>query len=295
MVEAQKGVWLGITAYVFLAIAKISIGLWSNSLAVLADGFNNGSDILLSIAILIGLRVAGQPADHDHRYGHHKAESIAMLIAASFMVLAAVQIWLETFMALFKQDSTNVHPLALYISIFSAVLMFAVSYYNFRLCRKTESKSLRAVALDNISDAFVSVGAAIGIGGALLGYAWVDPLTASIVGFIIAKTALSIGKEAVHHLMDGFDPDRLETIKNIVHDIEGIDSIKDIRARQHGKYVHVDMTVEVQSHLSVKESHDLTEEIELKLLGFMQIKHVHIHVEPCNHTSGTRTSLKEES
>ncbi|WP_073155012.1 cation diffusion facilitator family transporter [Seinonella peptonophila] len=278
--EAQKGVWIGIVAYVLLATVKITMGYWSHSQVMVADGFNNSSDILLSVAILIGLMVSGQPADHDHHYGHHKAEYIATLVAASFMLLVTLQIWINALISFFQPSDVKIHPYAIYISILSALLMFCVAFYNFRLSRKTDSASLRAAAADNRGDAFVSLGAALGILGSRLGYAWIDPVAAIIVGILIVKTAWSIGKEAIHALMDGFDAKRLLEIEHHVEQIEGIGEVKAIRARQQGKYILVEMTVGVHPDLSVQESHELTERVERMLVESMQIRHIHIHVEP---------------
>ncbi|WP_243648739.1 cation diffusion facilitator family transporter [Hazenella coriacea] len=278
--EAQKGAWLSIGAYFVLSLVKLWIGSVSHSQAVFADGLNNVSDILLSIAILIGLKVSSQPADHNHPYGHWKAETIATLVAAILMVLVAIEVWIQAIQALIQPKPTQISPVALYVSLGSAVVMFIVSSVNMRLSRKTNSIALQAAAHDNRSDAYVSIGAAVGIVGSYGGFGWLDPVAAFLVGILIVKTGWEVGAPAIHMLMDGFDQEKLQGIEEKVLQISGITQVKEIRARNHGVYVYVDMTITVDPYLSVIESHLLTEEIENGLKGYLNIVSVHVHVEP---------------
>ena len=278
--SAMFGIRLSIISYLSLSVSKISIGLWANSLGVVADGFNNISDLIVSIALLIGLKVANRPADQNHPFGHHRAEAIAILIAVSSMVFVSIDIWIDVGKALFVEQIAPIHFVAFYISILSAVIMFCVSFFNLRLSKRTKSSALRAAALDNRSDAFVSLGAAAGILGAKWGITWIDPLAAFVVGCLIFRTAIHIGRPAVHSLMDGFDQAKLTQIRQKIYEIKGIQEIRELRARTHGKDVFVEITIGVDPHLTVSQSHQLTEEIEQELIGFLNIKKVHIHVEP---------------
>lgn len=278
--SAMIGIRLSIISYLSLSITKIAIGLWAHSLGVVADGLNNISDLVVSIALLIGLKVADRPADRNHPFGHNRAEAIAILIAVSSMVFVSINIWLDVGKALFVEQTVPIHFMAFYISILSAVIMFCVSFFNLRLSKKTKSSALKAAALDNRSDAFVSLGAAAGILGSRWGFAWIDPFAAFLVGCLILRTAIQLGKPAVHALMDGFDQSRLSQIRKKIVEIEGILEIRELRARSHGKDVFVEVTIGVDPHLTVTESHQLTEKMEQELIGFQNIKKVHIHVEP---------------
>lgn len=278
--EAQKGAWLSIVTYLILSLIKLWTGSVSHSQAVFADGLNNVSDIMLSIAILIGLKVSSQPADHNHPYGHRKAETIAMLVAATLMILVAIEVWIQGVQSLVLPKSIEISPIALFVSLGSAVVMFIVSGMNMRLSKKTNSLALQAAAYDNRSDAFVSIGAAIGIVGSYGGMDWLDAVAALVVGILIAKTGWEVGAPAVHILMDGYEQEKIEGIENKVLQIQGITQVKEIRARNHGGFVYVDITVTMDPHLSVTESHLITEEIESCLQGYQNIESVHVHVEP---------------
>lgn len=278
--SAIKGIYLSIIGYLILSISKISVGIWANSLAVVADGFNNISDLCVSVALLIGLKVSSRPADQNHPFGHERAEAVATLIAVSSMSLVSINIWLDVVKALFVEEAAPIHPIAFYLSILSAGIMFCVYLFNNHLSKKTKNAALRAAAFDNRSDVFVSLGAAAGILGAKWGWAWIDPLAAFLVGGLILKTAIELGRPVVHALMDGSDQERLTTIEEKVKEVEGILEIRVLRARNYGKHLFVEITVGVDPDLTVFQSHQLTEEIEQKLNGFEGIRQVHIHVEP---------------
>lgn len=158
--------------------------------------------------------------------------------------------------------------------------MLAVYAYNIKLARELKSNAMQAVAQDNRSDALVSIGAFIGIIGSQFGIPWLDPLTATIVGLLICKTAWDIFRKASHDLTDGFDASELELMKQTVAQIDGVESIKDIKARIHGNNVLVDTTVLVNSKLNVVQSHDITEEIEDQLKDRHQVSNVLVHIEP---------------
>ncbi|MGA8942511.1 MAG: cation diffusion facilitator family transporter [Thermoactinomyces sp.] len=280
MGKAQIGAWLSIAAYIVLALAKCWTGLKTHSEGMFADGLNNISDIFLSIAILIGLKVSQRPADQNHPFGHCKAETIATLMAAFFMVLMAVEIGIRAVQGIWTPRQTPIDPGALYVSIGSAVILFAVSTANFSLSRKTGSQALFAAAHDNRSDALVSIGTAIGITGTNMGWYWTDPLVALIVGGMILKAGWEVGRPAIDGLMDGFDKEKLERIRLRVLMMDGINEVKELRARYHGPHVFIEITIGVNASLSVVESHQLTEQVEEELIGFENIRHVHIHVEP---------------
>lgn len=143
-----------------------------------------------------------------------------------------------------------------------------------------ESKALYAAAQDNRSDALVSIGAVIGIIGSYLGWWFLDPVIAAIVGIVICHTAWDIFKEAVHELTDGFDAAKLREIEEVIKNTPGVTLVKDLKARASGNITTVDAIVFVKSTLSVHESHLITNRIEQSLQDICNIQRVHIHIEP---------------
>lgn len=278
--QGERGAWLSIVAYIFLSAIKLIIGTSSGSQALLADGLNNSTDIVASIAVLVGLKISRRPPDSNHGYGHFRAETVAALVASFIMVIVGFQVLYQG-MNKFVQPAYETPDLfAAWTAAACALVMLAVYRYNYNLARTINSNAMLAVAHDNRSDALVSIGAFIGIVGSQFGIPWLDPLTATIVGLIICKTAWDIFRKASHDLTDGFDAAKLELMKLTVADVEGVRSIKDIKARIHGNNVLVDTTVLVDHNLNVVESHEITEEIEDQLKQQHQVANVHVHIEP---------------
>ncbi|OXM13852.1 cation diffusion facilitator family transporter [Paenibacillus herberti] len=281
MRKGEKGAWVSIVAYLVLSAAKLAAGYFFASEALTADGFNNLTDIVASFAVLIGLRIAQKPPDKDHPYGHFRAETIASLIASFIMATVGLQVLISSVQSLFKGREEAPNILSAVVAILSAIAMYFVYRYNRNLAAKIKSQALDAAAKDNLSDALVSIGAAVGIGGAALGLNWLDAVAAIVVGLIICKTAWDIFYSSTHALTDGFDDIELLTLRSSIEKVEGVKSIKDLKARVHGSHVLIDVIVLVDAKLTLVESHRISDEIERRMERKHDIMHVHVHVEPC--------------
>ncbi|WP_409344562.1 cation diffusion facilitator family transporter [Paenibacillus sp. MBLB4367] len=278
--QGEKGAWLSIIVYICLSALKLAIGYAAHSEALLADGLNNSTDIIASIAVLAGLKISRKPPDKDHRYGHYRAETVAALIASFIMIAVGIQVLYQAVVKFTSWTFETPGMLAAWAALFCALVMFLVYRFNIRLAKKINSSALTAAAQDNRADALVSIGAFIGIVGAQFGLPWLDPLTALLVGAIICKTAWSIFRDASHALTDGFDDGELQTIKQTIRETPGVEKLIDVKARIHGNNTLVDATIGVNFNLNVSESHDITEHIEKRILESHNISHVHIHIEP---------------
>ncbi|NOU93546.1 cation diffusion facilitator family transporter [Paenibacillus sp. LMG 31456] len=278
--QGEKGAWVSITAYILLSAFKIIMGYITGSEALTADGINNTTDIIVSVAVLIGLRISRKPPDHDHPYGHMRAETIASLVASFIMFAAGIQVIIQSAQSFLAGDIKAPNLLAAWIALFSAVCMWFVYKYNSKLARRINNQSLMAAAKDNRSDAFVSIGAAVGIIGASLGFPILDVIAAFLVGIIICKTAWDIFSDATHALTDGFDDQKLRVFKETVSGTPGVKRIRDIRARVHGSNVLLDVVIEVSAELSVEQSHYISDDIEERMHKQHRIENVHVHIEP---------------
>ncbi|MHA6251616.1 cation diffusion facilitator family transporter [Oceanobacillus sp. CAU 1775] len=277
---AEKGAWLSIITYLILAVIKLWIANWGNSIALRSDGLNNTTDVIASIAVLVGLRISQKPPDKNHRYGHYRAETIASLFAAFIMMFIGIQVIYDTLKQMIFYDPVQPNMLTAWTALGSAIIMFAVYFYNFRLSKKLKSSALFATAQDNRSDALVSIGAFIGIIGAQIGLSWLDPLTGTIVGLIICKTAFDIFKDASLTLTDAFDDEELMLIQKSIEGIEEVKSVEDIKGRIHGSEGLLEITILLDARITVEASHKITDEIESYLAENHAVTHAHIHIEP---------------
>jgi len=277
---AERGAFISIIAYILLAILKLGSGYFFNSKALTADGLNNTTDIVASLAVLIGLKISRKPADDDHLYGHFRAETIASLVSSLIMIAVGIEVLYKAAESIifFKAQAPDL--ISATVGIICATAIYFVYRYNKKIALKTNSSGLMAAAKDNLSDAWVSIGTSVGIVASQFGLPWIDPLAAVIVGLLIAKTGWDIFKEATHNLTDGFDIKQLDSIRSCIEKVSGVKEIKEIRARANGNNILIDVIVGVSADLSVIQGHDITEGIEGKLRSEFNITDVVVHVEP---------------
>lgn len=279
-INGEKGIWIGLIAYIGLSIAKILIGYTAHSAALKADGLNNATDILATIAVLIGLKISKKPADRDHHYGHSRAEMIGALIASFIMVTVGIQVLIQAIQLLYVGNYQTPDLSAAGVALVAAIIMFLVYRYNRNLAKKINSQAVMAAAKDNLSDAWVSIGACFGILFTQLGLPWLDPLGSLLIGLLICKTAWGIFVEATHTLTDGYDPERIELYTQTVAAVKGVDEVKEIKARSNGNMTHLDIVIKVHPLLNVVESHAICDEIEKELAHTYNINQVVVHIEP---------------
>lgn len=278
--KAEQGAKLSILSYLLLTLLKLSAGLFFRSSALVADGINNATDVISSICVLIGLKISRKPADEDHLYGHFRAELISTLIASFIMLYAGIEVIIYAVQKIITNSYEQPNLSSAAVALVASLIMLGVYFYNISLAKKLGSKSLKAAALDNLSDAFVSIGTLVGIIATYLGLPIADSFVAIIVGCLIVWTAVNIFKESTHVLTDGVEADTIEKVNNIVKAIDGVISIVDTKGRTHGLLYFIDITVTVDPELNVKRSHDITIQIEKELANEFYYCETLVHLEP---------------
>ncbi|MBB6454643.1 cation diffusion facilitator family transporter [Salirhabdus euzebyi] len=278
--RGEKGAWLSISAYLVLSALKLTVAYIGGSAALRADGLNNATDVVASVAVLIGLKISRKPPDKDHHYGHYRAESIASLIAAFIMITVGLEVVINTVTKLIQNQTETPSIITAYAAGFSAIVMFGVYRFNRKLAKNINSSAIYAQSQDNLSDALVSIGAVVGILGSIMGVHWLDLVAGILVGLLIIKTAVGIFWDATHTLTDGFDSKEIKEIKKSISNVHGVEKVKDIKARKHGNQVLLEATILVNPQLTVEESHHITDEVEIHLEKKYGVKHAHLHIEP---------------
>lgn len=278
--KARLGAVLSIVTYIILTLVKITFGFLDQSDALIADGLNNFTDVIGSTALFIGLTIALIPRDDNHTYGHYRAELIAALIASFIMFAVGIQVIIQTVIKFINNDYAEPSTTSLYISIFSMIIMLIVAFINFRLATKVNSVALKAASFDNLQDGLVSLGAAIGIIGVLIGFETLDTIASFLIGILIIYTAVIIFKETATTLTDGFNSKTLKEMEEIVQNVSGVIDVVDIKGRSHGFIYFVDVTVTVNPKLNVVEGHKITERIERAMSDAFGDTETIVHIEP---------------
>ena len=277
---AERGAILSIIVYILLTCLKLIIGYLGHSDALIADGWNNFTDILSNTFILIGLRLARTPSDLEHQYGHWKIEHIASLLTSIVMFLISISVLINPIKRIITHQSETPDMLSGIVGLFCALLILFVYNYNYKLAKKVQSHALFAAAKDNLSDIYSSLGAGIAAICGRFGWHLFDNIVAIIIGLLILHSAISIFKQSAFVLSDGFDQTLIDEYTSCILKINGVDGIISIRGRSYGSLIYLDIDLYMNPQMTVKQSHDLTELIEERLYNEYDVAHAEIHVEP---------------
>ncbi|MGK0724536.1 cation diffusion facilitator family transporter [Aerococcus urinaeequi] len=277
---ARRGIYLSIVTYVIISTAKLLVGYSFDSDAVFADGLNNFTDSFTSIALLVGMILSQRPADQNHRYGHYKIETITTLIMSFVIFYIGITVTIDSTTALINQAYAAPTPINAVVGLSSGVIMSGVYWYNNRLGNKLNSPSLKASAKDNLSDALTSFATALSVFLSRTGILWLDGAMAIVVGLIIIKSGYDIFKESAFSLSDGFPQEDLDNYRKIVLMVPGVRAVSDIRGRNYGANVYIDITILVDPEISVQAGHAITEKVESALQKTEDVTAIDVHVEP---------------
>ncbi|MEB6612978.1 cation diffusion facilitator family transporter [Staphylococcus pasteuri] len=276
---AQRGAYLSLVVYIILSIAKYVTGFVFNSAAVRADALNNMTDIVVSIAVIIGLKISIKPADRNHPYGHLKSENISTLLVSFITMFVGIQVVIENAPRLLTQDKNVPSPITILVSIISGLIMLGVFLVNQKLAKKTKSSSLKSAAKDNLSDSLVSIGTAIGLVFTQIGFPIVDIILATLLGLLIIYTGFGIFRESIFTLSDGFNEKDLEEYRNDILEVDDVLDVRSIKGRYHGSSIFLDVTIVVEPNLSISQAHLICDKVE-DHLHEKGISSVYVHPEP---------------
>jgi cation diffusion facilitator family transporter len=276
--------WVGIIGNGLLAAAKIAVGFLARSAAVLSDGVDSALDVLSSTVTLIAARIISKPPDLDHPYGHSRAETIATKSLSFVIFFAGAQLAISTVSSLITGEGHSIPGrLALWITIASVIGKGALAVYKFRVGRRTGSSMLIADAKNMRSDIIISIAVLLGL---LFTYTFnlpiLDTITGLIVSIWIMWVAFNIFLETNTELMEGHaDPETYQRIFDAVTSIEGVEHPHRARIRSIGGLHIVDLDIEVDGELTVRQAHRISQQAEKRIRSAVDnVYDVLVHVEP---------------
>ena len=199
------GAFTGIVLNILLFLGKLTAGILSGSISVIADALNNLSDAGSSIMTFVGFRMAGMPADSEHPYGHDRLECVASMVLAAILLATGIGIGMSGVKTIIAGDYSHLQApgtIALVAAIVSILTKEGMFWYTRHYAKILDSAAFMADAWHHRSDAFSSVGSLIGIGGAMLGFPVLDPLASVVICIFILKVAFDIFKDALDKMLE---------------------------------------------------------------------------------------------
>ena len=268
---------------VTLAVFKFYLAFITNSLVIFSFAFDSTLDFIANIITFISLRKSSQPPDEEHPYGHRKYQAIAQVVIVFFICFSAFQIIIEAVSKLLEGIFEASFPdsvLWAFIAILSTY--FVTSITEFLMGRRLKIRLLEADALHILSDIGTTSLVLVAILFYNMGYKSVDAYGSIIIAISMVVMVLPILKESTAILVDASIVSE-EMLRQIIKSTKHVLECHKIKSRWDGAKIYIEFHIRVPSNFTVKESHDITQEIEEKLgevLGKDKIEEITIHVEP---------------
>lgn len=282
---AMKVSVVTIVINIVLSAGKLIAGVVAGSGAMISDAVHSASDVLSTIVVMIGMRLAGKTSDHDHQYGHERMECIAAIILAVILFATGLGIGYDGFRKIIGGESEALQApksIALIAAVVSIVVKEWMYWYTRAAAKKINSGALMADAWHHRSDALSSVGSFAGIFGARMGYPVLDPIASVVICVFILKAAYDIMADGFSKMVDkACDSQTVEEMKGLILSHEGVVEIDLIRTRLFGSKIYVDVEIGADGSLTLEQSHHIAQEVHDKLeQKFSNVKHCMVHVNP---------------
>lgn len=287
---------MGLFTNIILSVLKTSIGIIGKSSALLADGINSSSDVVYYIAVKIFMHQAEKPADAEHPYGHRQLETISAIVVGAFILTTGIAIFWESLNKVYELvvnhnlgQSSSIW--ALLIAIITVIVKIFLYLYTKKNYNSTQNPTLKALANDHLNDIMAALAVTIGVLLGRKGFYWMDPAAGAVVAIFILKTGIEIIMENASELMDSFpDENFKKDVRRIALAVEGVMMVDELGIHKFGPYFIVNMIIAVDANISVRKGHEISDEVEHRLMDKYSgdLRKVHIHYHPYTKKAGEK-------
>lgn len=266
-----------------VGIVEVVVGIFSFSLAVIADGVQSFADAVVSLIVWIGLRFSGKAPDGRFHFGYYRVENFSSIIAAFILTGSGGLILYESYQELLHPREIVNAEVAMATALVAAVIAGGILIFKARAARKYDSLALKADAFNSIKDVLTSATAFVGIAlSKYLNVKFTDSIAGTIIAFFVFTVAYSVLKESSLVLMDACQcSDILSDIENIAKSVKHVKGVHDIRMRKMGPYLVGDMHIVVDGEMSVREADQIATLIEEQVRKeFDEVTEIKVRIEP---------------
>lgn len=279
--ETKKAGLLGIFGNLFLLLIKGFIGFASQSQSMIADAANSAADIFASLMTFIGNKIASEPRDEGHNFGHGKAEYIFSFFISLSMIGVSIKLFIDSILSLVNGSELNFSWLLVLVCIITIFVKFLLYLYTKNLLKKYNNILLKSNMKDHRNDCIVTTFTLISILASLIGISWLDGVVGLGISAWICYTGVLIFIESFNVLMDvSIDKATADLIYNLAKNYKEIIKVDNLYSTPIGyKYVVV-LTIFVDGNMTTFKSHYVADSLEKDILNIEQIDSVIIHVNP---------------
>ena len=276
--------WVSAIGNAVLSLLKITVGIWAGSLAVLGDGIDSATDVVISIIMIFTAHIVNKPPSRKYVYGYEKAESIATKVLSMVIFYAGLQMMISSIDSFFTLKTKEIPShLAIYVILFSIVGKLLLALYQHRQGKRINSSMLKANAANMRNDVLISVGVLVGLAFTFIfKLPLFDSITGLLISLFIIKTGISIFMDANIELMDGVkDEGVYDKIFTAIAAVPGASNPHRVRSRQIGNLYMVVLDVEADGNITLNEAHDIAHQVETSIKATVEnIYDIVVHIEP---------------
>lgn len=271
--------YASVSVAVFLLVIKAFAWMETSSVGILASLLDSAVDIIASIMILLAVRLAQEPADNEHRFGHGKAEPLAALAQSVFIAGSALYLMLHAVQRLIDPVAMQNPQLGAWVMLLSLFLTSLLVLFQRYVVRKTNSTAIESDALHYFSDWIANLAVLFGL--LLSVHGWIDASLGLLIGGWIGWQAIGLAIRSANQLLDRELPEEMrDRIREIVLANKEIEGFNDLRTYRSGPTIFIQLDLELDDHLSLVNAHRITEEVTQALLQEFENADVLIHQEP---------------
>ena len=278
---------VSIAVNVVLTCGKLAAGILGRSHAMISDAVHSASDVFSTLIVMAGVSMSAKQSDKEHPYGHERLECVAALFLAVILCATGLGIGFGAVREVVSgevKDAAIPGLMALAAAIVSIVVKEWMYRYTIKAADSIHSSALKADAWHHRSDALSSVGAFVGICGARMGFAFMDPAASIVICIFICKASLDVLRDALDKMVDkACDEETAQAIRRTALAPPGVVRIDGLKTRLFGPRMYVDIEIAVDGRLNLQQAHTISREVhDMVEEQFPQVKHCAVQINPLN-------------
>lgn len=280
--EKKKAAFFSMLASLGMTVAKFIVGFLTGSLGILSEAIHSLVDFMATIVTYFAVKLSGEPADHNHHYGHDKVESLAALVETGLLFGTSFWVMYEAVLRVFGKGNVHVDVTwyALAVIIASIAIDFNRSRNLKRVARQTGSQALEADALHFQSDMYSSLAVLVGLLLTRFGFAFADSLSACIVSLMIFSAGIELGKRSLAVLMDEAPVGVSQNICKLAKSVEGVVGVKDVNVRSlDGSRIFTDICVYLEGETTLHAASLVKSNVEKVIAENYNDAHIIVHID----------------
>jgi len=289
-----------------LAVVKLILAYFSHSLAVMGDGIDSSTDVLIALMTLIISGIIARPGDQEHPWGHGRAETTATMSLAYIIFFAGAELVISSVKQLISGSiASDTSLLAIIAAAISITGKSLLAWVESILGKKADSEMVKANAQNMMNDIILSAGVLVGLAAAHFFVCPIlDPIIAIVVGLWVVKNAIQLFAQMNTELMDGNTDDSLyQKLFTAAKSVPGVSNPHRARIRKIASRWDIDLDIEVRADMTVHAAHEISEKVEKAVRkSIPDVYDIMVHIEPAGHADHhpveqygvTPESLKED-